>query len=80
MKQPVAITQLNWRDPASDPPDADLRFLLWIRDEGSMTDWAEGFLCAEGWRFCESGGLVPGTVVAYADPAEGVAPLEALSC
>lgn len=56
----------DWRNAAEDKPDADERVLLWIAARDGSTDWGTGWLDADGWRLCESGGFVDGTVLFWA--------------
>lgn len=67
---PVAPAEpLTWH-PAAGPklPDADAQCLLWIRYSDGTEDWEAGWLDGDGWRLCESGGLVDGEVLFWAMP------------
>lgn len=62
------MEQLRWH-PAKPGslPDADQSVLLWVRWPDGEEDWCTGWLDADGWRLCESGGLCGGEVTHWAD-------------
>ncbi len=63
---PTINESMTWH-PASTPPDADQTVLLWVQYQDGEADWTAGWMDADGWRLCESGGLCSGTVWYWAD-------------
>lgn len=67
----TTIEPLHWHSAAS-VPDADTTVLMWVQYADGETDWSSGWWDGDGWRFCESGGLVAdagGAVLHWAEPA-----------
>lgn len=59
---------LQWRDAVTTKPDADIRALLWIAFPDGTFDWESGWFDGEDWLLCESGGVVNGRVLSFAQP------------
>jgi hypothetical protein len=64
----VTAELLEWHDATTDKPDADSTCLLWIAYPDGTFDWEAGWLDADGWLLCESGGACPYTVLFWAQP------------
>ena len=58
---------LEWHRPTSKMPDSEINVIAWV-DRGDERDWTAAFHDGEDWRECESGGLVDGTVLMWAQP------------
>jgi hypothetical protein len=67
----TTIEHLHWHS-APSVPDADATVLMWVAYQDGEEDWAAGWWDGDGWRFCDSGGLVAdtgGAVLHWAEPA-----------
>ncbi len=62
-----AAELLEWRDVRLGLPDDSLTVLAWVK-RSTETDWTSAFVDAGDWREAESGGLVDGQVLYWAQP------------
>lgn len=62
------IEALTWLDATAGKPDAEQRVLMWIASADDSFDWDTGWWDGEDWHLCESGGIVDGEVMFFAEP------------
>ena len=64
---PEPLTELvTWRDAIDDKPDAEISVAIWFTAPDGTADWERGWWDGQAWRLCESGGVVDGVVLHWA--------------